>query len=82
MTYTPRDAILHICRGYGIPLTEDEVTALVTESLDAIEAKGMAVREAAKAYEDFVVSLAADMVSRRSPEREVHMQSESPIRSN
>ena len=66
MNYSPRVAILHISKSQGITLTDAEVAEMIAESLDVIEAAGMAVRKAAQAYEQVVVELAAKMVARRS----------------
>lgn len=72
MTYTPRDAILHICRGYGIPLTEMEVATMVADSGENIERMGLTVRAAAQEYERFVCEIAAEMVARRTALLPVH----------
>lgn len=58
MKYTLRSAVQFLASNAGIELTDDELTRLLDESGEAIEAKGRAVREASQAYEQFVVDLA------------------------
>ncbi len=78
MNYNLRDAVRYISEKCGFVLTDGELTTLLAESGDAIEASGRAVRAAAQEYEDHVISLAAEMLARRSANTEL----EAPMDAN
>lgn len=65
LTYGPREAIRYIAGSGGIDLTDEELSTILAESIDVIEGKGRAVREAAKEYEELVIRIAAEMLARR-----------------